>query len=456
MTSEIKVDVLVVGGGMAGVCASLAVRRLGHSAALIEKANLLGGCTSLCLVQPWQGFFTSGTRESPHGRQIIFGIAKEIVDELVLLSASLGHIPDPIGFAGRITPVNTSALSIYLVHKLREEGVRLFTCARLVKAITRGTRIIKAICEAGGVEPKERVEIAAKCFIDASGSAVLIRLAGEELIIPESPQAWTHIFTMAGVDEEEIREYILKHPKEFVLSKNFKDLKPAFTAVSGFFELVKKAREKGKFPCPRDRLLFFGTTRTGELTINTTRVFPPKNFFKRSWKEQAIISSRLKEEAINQVYLLERFLREAVPGFKHAEIDKIASEVGIRESYRLKGRKILRGKEALKGKVPRDSVALSGYPVDVHPSGSIKIRTAKIGGEGFFGIPIGALLPRKIENLLAAGRIISTDSDAFASIRITASAMAIGEAAGRISVKMIRREKIMPEEVLAEITHSRS
>ncbi len=437
MPKQILTDVAIIGGGMAGICSAISARREGATVTLVEKSNLLGGCTTLSLVQPWQGFFTAGTRENPAGRQIVFGIAQEIVDELVKLGASPGHVPDPIGFAGSITPVNTAVLSAHLVHKLRGEGVNLLLGATLVKVKRRGNRILSALCESGDVEPKETFQIGARVYIDASGGAILFRLAGEELIIPENPQAWTHIFTVAPADEEEIRDFIEKHPEDFVLAPDWKALNPRFTAVSGFFSLVKRAQESGKFPCPRDRLLFFGGAHEGEITVNTTRVFPPKGFFRRTLKEQELISSKLKADALIQVYELAKFLKAHVPGCKQADLHLLAPEIGIRESYRLKGKLTLRGKEVLAGKVPQDSIALGGYPIDVHISGSPGLKTDTVRGDGIYGIPRGAIIPQNLTNAVAAGRVISADSTAFASSRITATVMAVGESVGRIAVGMV-------------------
>ncbi len=449
--AEIYSDIVIIGGGMAGVCSAISARRQKVSVVLVERANLLGGCSTLAMVQPWQGFFTAGSRENPSGRQIIFGIAQEIVNELVELGASAGHIPDPIGFAGSITPINPAVLSAHLVHKLHSEGVTLLLGARLIKVKRCGSSITSVFCECGEVERKEILEIRAKVYIDASGGSALFRLAGEELIVSEKPQAWTHIFTLAPVDEEEVRDYIYKHPKDFVLAPNWKELISGFTAVSGFFSLVKKAREAGKFPCPRDRLLFFGGAHKGEITVNTTRVFPPKGYFRKSAKEQEIISAKLKSEGLLQVYELTKFMRERVPGFKHSELHQLAPEIGIRESYRLRGRATLRGRDVIFGRMPRDCIALGGYPIDIHVSGSSALRTNRVGGDGIYGIPLGALLPRNIANAVAAGRIISADSQAFASSRITATVMSVGESGGRIAVKLLMGEKLDTEEILGDI-----
>jgi len=434
-------DVAVVGGGMAGVCAALSASRAGATVCLIEGSNLLGGCTTLAMVQPWQGFFTVGTPDNPHGKQVVFGIAQEIVEELVKAGGSLGHLPDPIGFSGSITPINTATLPPFLAVKLQAEGVSVILGSSVVGLNKRGNRITTLFCERSGIPGKERLAVRAKFFIDASGSAVLFALAREDLIIPEKPQAWTHIFTVAPVDEDEIRNFIEKHPKDFALSPNWKNLKPRFTAVSGFFSLVKRARESGEFPCPRDRLLFFGGVSPSEITVNTTRVFPPKGYYRLPLERQAQISARLRLEALAQVYELSRFLKRRVPGFSKADIHQLAPQIGIRENCRLMGKSILRGRDVLLGKIPKDSIAVGGYPIDIHAAGSEGLTTAKVGGQGIYGIPLRALMPRNLENAIAAGRIISADSVAFASSRITAIVMAVGEKAGIYAARMAQGEK---------------
>ena len=440
-------DVAVVGGGMAGVCAALSASRMGARVCLIERSNLLGGCTTLAMVQPWQGFFTAGTPENPSGRQVIFGIGQEIVDELVKVGGCIGHIADPIGFSGSITPINTAMLTPFFVGKLQAEGIHIMLRSRVVKLNKRGNRLTSVFCESTENSGKDKLKVRAKFFIDASGSAVLFRLADEEIIIPENPQAWTHIFTVAPVDEDEIRNFIERHPKDFILSPAWKNLKPRFTAVSGFFSLVKKARENGEFPCPRDRLLFFGGVNPGEITVNTTRVFPPKGYYRLPFEKQDIISAKLRLEALVQVHELSRFLKKRVPGFSKADIHQLAPQIGIRESYRLRGKSVLRGKDLLLGKIPKDSVVIGGYPVDIHTPGSAGLITAKVGGQGIYGIPLCCLIPRNLENAIAAGRTISADSVAYASSRITAIVMAIGEKAGIYAAKMAQGEKLGISEI---------
>lgn len=433
--TEKACDVLVVGGGMAGCAAALAARRAGAEVILAEASGMLGGCTTLSLVQPWQSFHAPPEREGGEPRQLIAGIAQEFVDDLVRLGGSSGHVLDPIGFAPTLTPVNTAVLAPYLVEKLAAEGVELYFNRRAEWVGTSGNHIGAVTLSWDMREPFKRMRLRANAVVDATGCAAIARLSQAEVITPLEPQAWTHIFVLAGVDEEAVRDYVAQHPKDFYLPPDFRRRLKKYLAVSGYFGLVRKAQQRGEFPCPRDRLLFFGGARPGEVVVNTTRVSPPVDYFVEPSTAQTRAAAKLRVEALQQVYALAAWMRKRVPGFERSELAAVAPEIGIRESYRIVGKYTLRGNDVLRGREFRDAVATAYYPIDIHTAGSgLETRTLARP----YQIPRGALVSRHFANLFAAGRNLSCDSTAFASARVTPVAMALGEAAGRVAAQSVK------------------
>ncbi len=423
--------VFIAGGGMAGCAAALAARRAGASVILAEASGLLGGCTTQCMVQPWQTFHAPPEPPSQKPRQIIKGIAAEFADELAIMGASPGHVADPIGFAPTLTPVNTASIPPYLAAKLAAEDVEVMLERGVHWAGASDKSIATVTISPTSVEPAHSIRIRARAFVEASGCAILPRLLGAEVIMPDQPQAWTHIFAMAGVNTDAIIDYVGAHPKEFHIPRDWRSRIQRFFGVSGFFSLVAESQAKGEFPCPRDRVLMFGGTRPGEVYINTTRVSPPEGYFDMPDIRRAREAAKLRAEGLRQVYELARWLKRHVPGFSNADMLGTAPQIGVRESYRVRGKYVLRGKDVLIGAQYSDTVTDAYYPVDIHVAGASCLDAQHLDKP--YQIPARALISRDYNNLFAAGRCLSCDSTAFASVRVTPIAMALGEAAGKLA-----------------------
>jgi hypothetical protein len=400
-------DVLVAGGGLAGCAAALAAAREGVRVLLVERHGYLGGNATRAMVAPWQSFHAA--RQQPDGGlppQVIGGIAQEFVDDLVARGASPGHLVDPIGFAGSITPVDSEELKLYLPHKLLDAGVEVRLSTPLTDAL---------LADAAQV-------------VDATGWAAAVRMLGADYVTPSQRQPMTWMFTVGLVDTAAVRDYQLAQPEEFVLHPGFRGLRADYVAVSGYFSLVKQARESGALTIPRDRLLFFSTPHAGEVLVNTTRI--------------AADHPQPRLEGLRQVRELLAWLPRHVPGFERARITRLADDIGERESYRLQGLQTLGVDDILAGRRYPDAVARGCYPVDIHSATSEELATREVGGPGWYDIPLGCLQSPAAPNLLVAGRCISADRQGFASARVLPTAMATGQACGMLAA-MKSRGKIV-------------
>ncbi len=383
---------------MAGCAAAIAAARAGAAVLLVERHGYLGGNATRAMVSPWQSFHASAPQ--PGGGlppQVIGGIAQEFVDDLTALNGCLGHVIDPIGFAGSITPVDTEVLKLYLPGKLRECGVEFAVATELTPALLAGAAQV----------------------VDATGSATAARMLGADVVTPSAPQPMSWLFTMEHVDTAAVRDYQLRHPEQFVLHRGFTGLRADIVAVSGFFDLVRDAAAAGEFTIPRDRLLFFSTPRPGEVLVNTTRIaadhFAPQ------------------QEGLRQVRELVAFLPAHVPGFAHARLGRIADAIGERESFRLRGRATLSVSDIRSGARHPEAIARGCYPIDIHSANSSALDTQELDARGYYDIPLGCLEAPGVPNLLCAGRCISADRQGFASARVLPTAMATGQAAGIIA-----------------------
>ncbi|QWC22562.1 FAD-dependent oxidoreductase [Bacillus haikouensis] len=159
-------------------------------------------------------------------------------------------------------------------------------------------------------------------------------------------------------------------------------------------------------------------------------------------------------EGRKQVLMVADFLKEWIPGFEKASISSTGAQIGIRESRRIEGEYTLTKEDVSAGKAFDDVICKSGYPIDIHAPSGNGLEIAWVEGDGSFDIPYRTLIPKKINNLLVAGRCISTTHEALATTRLTSSAMAVGQAAGtaaaialdsgiaprKIDVKALQRE----------------
>lgn len=392
-------DVLVAGGGLAGCSAALAAAREGARVLLVELHGYLGGNATRGMVAPWQSYHAS--RPDPDSAelpvQVIGGIAQEFVDDLVARGASLGHIVDPIGFAGSLTPVDADELKLYLPAKLSAEGVEI----RLGETVTA-----ELLADAAQV-------------VDASGNCSAARMLGAECRLAAERQPLTWMFSMRDVDTTAIRDYQLAHPEQFVLHPHMRGLRADFVAVSGFYEIWNAGRESGALSIPRDRLLLFSTPRPGEVLVNTTRI--PADH------------PQPRLEGLRQVQELLDWLPRAVPGFNRARLGRVADDIGERESWRLVGKYVLTVDDLLSGRSFEDTVARGCYPIDIHSASTDELATRHLSGPGWYDIPLRCLESPQVPNLLIAGRCISADRSGFASARTLPTAMALGQVAGMLA-----------------------
>ena len=154
--------------------------------------------------------------------------------------------------------------------------------------------------------------------------------------------------------------------------------------------------------------------------------------------------SNAEVEGLLQVPQLVKLLKESIPGFENCFVSAISSSIGVRETRRIKGIKMVTEKDALLGNIPEDTIALSGYKIDVHSGKDTGLLFKDI--EEPFGISYSCLIPQNVENLTVAGRCISADAVALGSLRIIPTCMALGQAAG-VGASLAVKNGVSPKNV---------
>lgn len=406
-------DVIVCGGGPSGVNAAISASRNGADVLLIEATGLLGGNSVLALVGPWMTFHNAGN-------QIVTGIGEEMVSRLQKDSLSLGHIKDPIGFCDTVTPIDQEGVKALFFKMIDEEDIDVLLHAQVFDVIMDGETItgVNVMTKSG------EMTFTSPVVIDATGDGDVGKFAKADYIHgrkkDQLTQPMTMIFQVGGVDVGKLREAIENDPDDFVIRDDY-DF--GYVGISGFFSLIKKAKENGDLNLPRDRVLLFEETLPNHVSINMTRVQGLSGVDAFELTQAELSARRQIEEAF-------RFLKSYVPGFKDAYIARTPSKIGIRETRHITGEYIVDTDDVLKKRSFDDSIAMSGFPMDIHSPSGDNLELFEQTEDMAFEIPMRALLPKKINNLIVTGRCISATHEASASLRVTPTVMALGEAAG--------------------------
>ena len=409
-------DVLVVGGGNAGCAAALAAARHGARTLLIERYGFLGGTATASMVGPWMTFHAGE-------RRVVGGIAAEIVERLRAMGGSPGHVADSSDYVSTITPFDPEMHKALLFEMMREAGVDLLLHAYFLRAVMDANAVRGVIVATVAGERTYR----ARTTIDATADAYVAACAGAGTQQGDERgrvQPASLMFRLSHVDLGRTAAYLREHPEQMRSSLPPQDRSAAtLTAVAGLYDLWKGARERGEVHVPRELVSFFISPYPDEVTVNMTRVtgidpLDPDDL------------TRAEVEARAQVMELLTFFRERVPGFERARLAATGTQIGIRESRRIVGEYTLTKDDVVEARAFEDGIATSAYPIDIHNPSGEGTRTERLAPGAVYQIPFRCLVPKGVDDLLVAGRCISTTHEALASTRLTPTVMTLGQAAG--------------------------
>lgn len=427
LSIKMNVDVLVVGGGPAGIIAAQAAADNNLKVALIESRSFLGGNMTIGL--PILGFL--GQKKN----QIIKGLPQKFIDRLTERNAASEHQPCPLHMS--ITFIEPEAVKIVALEMLREAGVDvlLYTFCSGVVMEEEHLRGVIIESKAG------REAILAKIIIDCTGDADIAFCSGvpcEKGDEKGRMQPPTLMFSVQNVDIDKLRLSIVNQPQcystDFIPPEYF-GLNRQFILV-GLRNLIQKARKNG-LDLPTDRTIIITGLRKSETWINMTRVNGIDGTDPGSLTKGEFVARNQMENIIN-------YLINYVPGFENSSLSRIAPFLGIRETRRITGKYVMTRDDILCCRKFSDSIAVASYPLDIHhPVGGD--CTLEWCGD-CYDIPYRSLIPLKVENLLVAGRSISATHEAMSSVRVMATCMALGEAAGR-AAKMAILDGLLPSQI---------
>lgn len=420
-----KYDVIIAGAGPSGMTAALSAARNGSKVLLIDKNGFLGGMNTAGMVGPLMTFHSGE-------RQIVKGIAEEIVQELIKKGGSFGHIPDPIGVVPTITPIEPEVLKqVYFEMVANEPNITLLLHTFISGVEKTGERINSIVC----VNKSGTTTYEGKFFIDATGDgdvAAFSKAKYEEgRKADDLCQPMTMMFKLGGVDYNKIRKYIKENPEQFILGENT-DL-DKYIAISGYFDFVTQAKENNDFNIMRDRVLLFQGINEGEAFINMSRIIKLKGTDANDLTEAEVLAHKQIDEIVH-------FFRKYIDGFQKCYIIQSASTIGVRETRRFKCQYMLTLDDVLQGKDFEDGIAACAFPVDIHDPKGSELNWVRTKKDSFYTIPYRAMLLKNIDNMLVTGRCIGATHEAMSSLRVSPTAMALGEAAGTAAAMAVNEK----------------
>jgi hypothetical protein len=395
------VDVLVAGGGSAGCAAAVTAARLGLRTLLVEEMPFLGGMSTGGCVGTYCGFYY---KERSGGlATLVGGLPTEIESTLRARGHAYGPVPFKETGAVPYVPWGVKLLLEELSRSERLLVVRLHT--KLTHAVVEDRSIRGvAVHGRGG-----RTALRARVYIDATGDAELARLARVQTHKGEAIQYPSMMFTMQNVQMNEALPALAKLP----------------ALIGEHFERERLPRRGGNI---------IPTLRPGEVLVAMSRVDLDGRPVDGS-EDLEISYGEMEGRA--QAARLAEFLRRHMPGFPNAFVSDSAPRLGIRETRRAEGEYALSRDDVLGARKFEDGIGRAAWPIERHVAGGETEWTFLEPG-AWYTIPYRCLVARGVDNLLIAGRCVSADPDAFASVRVIGPCMLEGQAvaaAARLACK---------------------
>jgi len=410
-----KKQLIIIGGGITGVTASISAKRQGIDVLLIEKFGFLGGSSTASMVSPFMNF-------SVNDKPLVKGIFQEILDEL---EKEGGRQHNSRAF-------DSETLKYVLYNMLDKNNVEYLLHTYFIDTIKEDSKVIGIVTES-----KSGKEVFyADFFIDTSADADFCANAGLKFHIGRDSdgltQAMTLMFRIANVNMNNVLEYCHLNPENF----SFIEEDINGISIAGFKNEIEEERKNGTYKNPLDYIFFVTTHRKDLIVVNTTRILKSSGL-------SNVDLTKAQSEATKTAWEIYRLLKKKVSGFEDSYISNTATQIGVRETRRIDGEYTLTALDVVEAKKFDDKIARGCYPIDIHDPTSNRGEMIRLKDGEYYDIPFRCLIPKNSENILVAGRCISATHEALASIRITPTCAAMGEASG-YAASLCIKEKIKP------------
>jgi hypothetical protein len=398
-------DVVVVGGGPAGIAASVSAARHGARTLLVERYGFLGGMGTAGGVTNFAGLY--GKREGEM-TQLVHGVA----DDLLARMDAMGGLNKPQdGMQGRIRvrSYDTSVYKCAADQLLLDAGVQLLFHAWAASVVMDGARIAALV-----VETKSgRQAIRANAFIDGSGDADVAAFAGVPFAVGDGHGSGLFPTTMFRVGQVDA-------PRALAAVGEFK-------AINDLMDKVR-ARDPKAYSFPREGAILRPNIDPREWRANVTQIRNAEGGAMNGVDARQLSDGEV--EGRRQISEYFRFLKAEVPGFEQSAIVEIAPQVGIRETRRIDGIYALTGEDILSSARFEDSIGINAWPMEMHAAGKIEWAFPRDERRTYNQLPWRMLVPRGVDNLLVAGRCASMTHEGQSAARASGGCFVMGQAAG--------------------------
>ena len=452
-----KYDVIVVGGGTSGVAAAISAARAGGKTILIERLGALGGQMN---VSGPPGF-SYAHLFNPRYEQIIAGIIEETHNRLLKEGHALPHLKPDFRAGYSFSYVDPDWWGLLMFQMMQENGVHLLLHSLAVDILKEGNMVKGVIVE----NTSGRQVVFGKVTIDCTGEGDISVRAGApyETLPKEELQPHTISFTVDGVNWDKVLKYIKENLNEFIFRshsylnwtqeqlleriKQVKDITEIGEQM-GWISLRNEAMAKGEwhghsgvgfFLCPREGGVIQAHFQHSSHVSNCD----PTDVRDLTYGEI---------EARRQIVIAWKFIKKYMPGFEEAYVTRICPEMRVRESRRIMGDYVLTRDDVAEAKKFKDVIGKSAFPSGGHHVASTDTLTRsavhpKDGGS--HDIPYRCLVPKNVENLLVAGKPISTDRDSYH--RFLQQTMVTGQAAG-VAAALCTKMGVTPRELEKDVS----
>jgi hypothetical protein len=394
-------DVVVLGGGPAGITAASSAARLGQKTLLIERYGFLGGMGTAAGVTNFCGLHANVFGEI---KQVVHGLADDLLDRL----RALNGLNEPhVLFGGKIAAqaYDNAALKIAANQLVVSSGAKILFHAFAVGVAMKTESQIDALL----IETKSgRMAVRARTFIDCSGDGDLAAFAGAPF-------------------EKGADGHTMMYPSTMFRVNNVDAVK-AGDAWNHFGKWMDEASSQGR-KFARKTPIIRPQKNPSEWRANVTQLSNADGSPVDGTNAQEFSDAELTGR--QQIVDFFEFLKTSAPGFEHSYILEIAPQVGIRETRRVIGHYQLTASDVLDCVGFDDSIGVNGWMIEEHIAGDVKFQWQDIPNcRGYNQLPYRMLLPKKIDNLLVAGRCASMTHMGQSAARVSGACFVMGQAAG--------------------------
>jgi hypothetical protein len=418
-------DVVVAGAGIAGISASVKAAREGVSVLLVEHYGFPGGMSTAGMVSPFM-------KHSVNGVPLVRGVFEDLENEMRSRNGMIDN-----GFYG-------SSFRAAAINLLAASDCTVLFHSEVLRVNRNGNRITSLTVLVNG---KETV-ISGKIFIDTTGDAMLLYLGKFPWVKGDEKtgnlQAITLFFRMGNIDIGEVTEYAKANRENFFGWMDYNFNFSRIISVAGFFDQVNKAKRDKRLQEDVQYIFFTTLPETGEGSFNTTNILGLD-----ASTSYDLTSAEI--EGRRQVRQVVKLLQEEIPGFDNAMLLETAVQAGVRETRRAVGEYAISGEDIRMGKKFNDAIARGSYGIDIHGQKDEESRMEYLKEGDYYEIPVRALIVKEADNLLVAGRCISSTREGHSALRIQPTSAATGEACGALAVLSIKQAAGLREVKISEL-----